>query len=316
MAAVTPDDYARAHSRSATWLTRYDAMSTAAASTVISEYSTSFSLATSVLPRQERRDIRNLYAVVRIADEIVDGTARAAGAEDIGRLLTAYEEQVLAAPSSRFHTDPVLHAYAETARRCQFDPDHMRAFFASMRRDLNQHEYTAAEFDEYVYGSAEVIGLLCLSVFLADTDASPADRETMNASATALGAAFQKVNFLRDLAEDSIDLGRRYFPQLAGSELDDALKAELVADIRANLNAALSGIALLPLRVRAGVLSAHGFFTELTDRIAATPAADLLTRRISVPRHRKAVITACAIAQAPRFSARLSTPTTPKDPHA
>lgn len=278
------------------WLRRYDAMSHAAANTVIEEYSTSFSMATNLLSQQVRRDIRNLYAVVRIADEIVDGTAREAEVDDIDALLDAYERQVLAAPGLRFHTDPVMHAYAETARRCGFDPEHVRAFFASMRRDLHQHDYDAAEFDDYVYGSAEVIGLLCLSVFLVEMNVTEAERDELIAGARSLGAAFQKVNFLRDIGEDSGQLGRTYFPELRGREITDDIKADLVADIRSDLAAATAPMELLPRRIRAAVLAASLLFTELTDMIEATPAAELAVTRVSVPQRRKALLTAQAAA--------------------
>lgn len=282
--------------RTTSWLRRYDAMSHAAAGEVIGAYSTSFSLASRLLPARERRDIRNLYAVVRIADEIVDGTAREAGADDIEKLLDDYERQVLAAPGTRFHTDPVLHAYAVTARRCGFSREHIEAFFASMRRDLRQTRYSEAELDRYVYGSAEVIGLLCLDVFLADREVAPAQRTEMEDGARRLGAAFQKVNFLRDLSEDTEDLGRSYFQSFG--RIDDKAKSAIVAEIRADLAAAQHAIGLLPVAVRAAVLAAAKLFGELTDMIDAMPASTLHTTRVSVPAHRKALLTVQAAAQA------------------
>lgn len=287
------------------WLRRYDAMSYTAARAVIGEYSTSFNLASRLLPAQERRDIRNLYAVVRIADEIVDGTARAAGAQDIGQLLDDYERQVLAAPRQPFHTDPVLHAYAHTARRCGFSAEHIRAFFASMRRDLGHAGYSRAELDDYVYGSAEVIGLLCLDIFLADSEVPSARRAELEVGAQRLGAAFQKVNFLRDLGEDTEDLGRSYFSHLElTGELDEEAKDTLLTEIRGDLAAARDTVGLLPIRVRAAVLAATNLFTELTDMIEQTPAARLPHQRLSVPAHRKAVLTIRAAAQATGGKAR------------
>ena len=282
-------------------LRRYDGMSHTAANTVIEAYSTSFSLATRLLPRRIRRDIRNLYAVVRIADEIVDGTAAQAHISDIDAVLTAYEAQVLGAPEMRFHTDPVLHAYAETARRCQFNPAHVRAFFSSMRRDLHQDTYDAADFDDYVYGSAEVIGLLCLSAFIVDMQPTAIERAQLEDGARRLGAAFQKVNFLRDLGEDSDLLGRSYFPhaqnhEITGPNITDAIKAEIIADIRSDLDAAKAPTRLLPRTVRAAVTAAANLFTELTDMIEATPASDLARTRVSVPRHRKLLLSAQAVA--------------------
>ena len=132
------------------YLSRYDAMADRAAAQVIAQYSTSFSLATKALAPQMRRDITNFYAVVRIADEIVDGTASQAY-EDPATLLDAYEEQVLHAPHHRFHTDPVLHAWANTSRRCGFDDAHIRAFFHSMHADLHKHAFSAEELETYIY---------------------------------------------------------------------------------------------------------------------------------------------------------------------
>lgn len=284
------------------WLKRYDRMGNAAAGTVIGAYSTSFSLSSRLLPRRERQDIRNLYAVVRIADEIVDGTAQQAGEANVQAILDLYEQQVLAAPHSRFHTDPVIHAYAETARRCDFAPEHITAFFASMRRDIHQNTYSDDQFDEYVYGSAEVIGLLCLSVFLAGRDIAPDDRREMESGARRLGAAFQKINFLRDLGEDGGALGRAYFPGTSPAHITEADKDALIADIRGDIAAARWAIGLLPFQVRAAVLAATELFTALTDLIESTPAHQLSSSRIRVPAHRKVALTLRAIRQAARLS--------------
>ncbi|SDS25516.1 phytoene/squalene synthase family protein [Corynebacterium timonense] len=278
-------------------LARYDAMCDAAAAEVIAAYSTSFSLATRLLPAPQRRDVRNLYAMVRISDEIVDGAALSAG-RDPASALDAYERAVLAAPGVTFHTDPVLHAYAATARRCGFDPDHVRAFFSSMRRDVTQTHYDAAGFDAYVYGSAEVIGLLCLSVFLAGRRVDAAARAEMERGARTLGSAFQKINFLRDYREDQGILGRAYFPGLRERALDDALKAALISDIRSELDTARRAIALLPPASRPAVAAAEALFRELTDVLDATPAATLATARVRVPAHRKLLVTTRAAARA------------------
>lgn len=278
------------------YLARYDRMSEAAAAQVIATYSTSFSLAARLLAPTERRDIRNLYAVVRVADEIVDGAA-AAAQEDPAALLDAYERAVLDAPRVRFHTDPVLHAYAATARRCGFDPEHVRAFFASMRRDLTQTRYSPGEFAQYVYGSAEVIGLMCLSVFLAGREVGAAERARMEEGARSLGSAFQKINFLRDFGEDRDALGRSYFPEVGKLVLDDATKRDLITSIRAELDDARAAIPLLPGSARPAVAAAEALFRELTDMVDATPADRLATARISVPTRRKVELTARAAAR-------------------
>ena len=292
------------------YLRRFDDMSVTATNKVITSYSTSFTLATRLLAPRVRADIRNLYAMVRIADEIVDGTAAAAGLStaECGELLDAYEHAVLAAPDTRFHVDPVLHAYAESARRCGFDPEHVRAFFTSMRRDLQQSTYDPSSFDTYVYGSAEVIGLMCLSAFLVDHPVTEAERARLDHGARSLGAAFQKINFLRDLAEDSDVLGRSYFPGVEPTAFSEEEKAGLIADIRVDLADAEAVMGALPLTARAGVLAATYLFAELTDRLEATPAAELTTRRVSVPRRTKATILARAVTTAPRMTSHTTSP--------
>lgn len=277
---------------SLTALEHYDRCAEAAAAQVMRHYSTSFSLATRLLQPQVRADIRNLYAMVRTADEIVDAGLNP---QDAAGLLDAYENTVRAAPSQRFHTDPIVHAYALSARRCGFQDGHVAQFFSSMRCDLTQNTHTQDSFDDYVCGSAEVIGLLCLDAFYAGGPRPPGIEE----GARRLGAAFQKVNFLRDLHEDSTELGRAYFPSLSDpTRLNEETKAAIIADIRQDLAAARGAMALLPRGSRVGVAAATALFTELTDQLAATPAADILTTRVSVSPARKAFLVSRAAATA------------------
>ncbi|WP_257203289.1 phytoene/squalene synthase family protein [Corynebacterium cystitidis] len=282
----------------ADYLRRYDDMANRAAAAVIAEYSTSFGMSSNLLSPAVRRDIRNLYAMVRIADEIVDGTAAVAGVTDPSRALDSYEQQIRNAPNLRFHTDPVVHAYAQTARHCNFKDEHVAAFFRSMRRDLTQTQHTDETLDDYIYGSAEVIGLLCLAAFYADRTVSPQQYGELENGARSLGAAFQKINFLRDVREDTVSLGRTYFP---GTEhhLNNAAKDEIVASIRKDLVVARGVIPELPLSARAGVLAATELFTELTERIDDIDAAELVRTRISVPARRKALLIARSVARAP-----------------
>ena len=260
------------------YLRRYDRMAFRAARQVIASYSTSFGLATRMLGKQQRTDISNLYAMVRIADEIVDGTTKAAGLDipATTTLLAEYEHQVLAAPLRRFHPDPILHAYAITARRCKFDPEHIRAFFTSMRTDLQKSMHDAASYQNYIYGSAEVIGLLCVSVFLAGHTVETCHHARIATGAQALGAAFQKINFLRDYAEDHATLGRQYF----APELTEATKKALIADIRTDLATAETAIALLPPSSRTGVQLATRFFTELTNQLDHTDTRAIRNTRV------------------------------------
>lgn len=284
-----------------TYLSRYDRMADQAAAQVIRQYSSSFSLAARMLDGKTRRDISNVYAVVRIADEIVDGTATEAS-ECPETALDLYEEQVLHAPRHRFHTDPVLHAWANTHRRCGLNDEHVRAFFASMRRDTRESHshiatkppFSSAELGAYIYGSAEVIGLMCLDIFLLGHNPSAEDRRAMEEGARALGSSFQKVNFLRDFAEDRNELGRAYL----GTTLNENLKRTLTEEISAELRVARQAIPLLPASARGGVAAAEALFRELNERIAEAPAAEVVSTRISVPTHRKLLLTARAIRKA------------------
>ena len=278
-------------------LDRYTRTALVASGRVIGRYSTSFSWACRTLPAAQRRDIAAIYAMVRVADEIVDGTAAAAGADpaEVRAALDGYEAACERAMASGFSTDLVLHAFADVARRHGITPALTAPFFASMRADLSTSEHGEESLTRYIHGSAEVVGLMCLRVFFsmpgtrADT---PAGRELLTSAACRLGAAFQKVNFLRDLAADHDGLGRTYLPGAAPEVLTEERKAELVADLRGDLDAALPGIRALDPRAGRAVLLAHGLFAELARRIDAAPAAELASRRVRVPDAVKARIAA------------------------
>ncbi|WP_374197374.1 phytoene/squalene synthase family protein [Corynebacterium glutamicum] len=260
-------------------------MSSKATATVIAHYSSSFTLASKLLSPKIRRDIEALYGMVRVADEVVDGAAAAAGCapDAVAEILDNYERQVLLSLSVPFHTDPVIHAFGNTARKCGFEQAHIVAFFDSMRRDLSQTSYDPTQLDEYIYGSAEVIGLMCLKIFLQDSTASPQDRATMEHGARRLGAAFQKVNFLRDLAEDREDLGRSYLPVFT-----EEMRDEIVTDIREDLDAARLSIPLLPFGARTGVRAATDLYGCLVDNLESASLEDLKNGRIRVPSMKKA----------------------------
>ncbi|HWM34856.1 MAG TPA: squalene/phytoene synthase family protein [Pseudolysinimonas sp.] len=256
------------------------------ASLVIRRYSTSFGMASRLLGPAVRQQVENIYALVRVADEIVDGGADEAGLprQVAARILNELERDVERALEEGYSANLVVHAFAATARRAGFGTELTEPFFASMRMDLSQTEHDAASFERYVYGSAEVVGLMCLRVFV--TDGRPYSAEelaTLEAGARALGAAFQKVNFLRDLGADAGTLGRSYFPGIDVGALSDAQKIALVDDIDADLAAAAATLPLLPRSSRRAVALAHGLFAELSRRIRRTPASTLITTRIRVP---------------------------------
>lgn len=267
---------------------------------VIGAYSTSFGVATRLLGKRHRRHVRNIYALVRVADEIVDGVADQAGLSIAEQrdALDRYEAEARNALCAGYSTDLVVHAFALTARESGIDETLIGPFFDSMRSDLADGDGHQAAFDKtahaaYVYGSAEVVGLMCLRVFTRDRVVDDVVRLGMEHGARQLGAAFQNVNFLRDFGDDTARLGRKYLSDagaLTQGELDS-----WVAEIRGQLADARRAIPLLPHDARAAVRSALALFANLTERIARTPAAALAGRRIRVPDPVKAVLVASAI---------------------
>lgn len=274
----------------------YDRAAHAAASAVIREYSTSFGMASRTLGPGVREDVERIYALVRVADEIVDGAATEAGLDlaTAGALLDAYEAETERAMATGFSTDLVVHAFARTARAAGIGPELTAPFFTSMRMDLTKAEYDRAGFDVYVYGSAEVVGLMCLRVFLAHDPAPVADYDELAPGAMALGSAFQKVNFLRDLAGDLRVLGRSYFPDLDPAAFDEARKHAILDDIDADLAVSAASLPKLPASARRAVGLAQALYTELAATLRRVPAAELLVTRVSVPRHVKVRLAAAA----------------------
>ncbi|TJY72591.1 phytoene/squalene synthase family protein [Arthrobacter sp. CAU 1506] len=273
-------------------LRRYTDAAGRSAGVVISAYSTSFGLACRLLGPEGRRDIANIYALVRVADEAVDGAAAAAGldAAAVREQLDRLERETETAMLSGYSTNMVVHAFAETARRRGIGTDLTRPFFASMRADITVAAHTDDSLEEYIYGSAEVVGLMCLRVFQSMPGAVSGHDEELAVAARRLGAAFQKVNFLRDLAADNVELGRSYFPRAEAGSFDEALKLKLVAEIREDLDAARKGIALLPPGACSAVELAHGLFSALVNRLERVPADELLSRRVRVGSPQKAAI--------------------------
>ncbi|HWL59430.1 MAG TPA: squalene/phytoene synthase family protein [Microbacteriaceae bacterium] len=263
-----------------------------AAAPVIRRYSNSFRLATSLFPRRTRGAIESIYALVRVADEIVDGTAGEAGLDLVEQRerLDELEAETTRAIATGFSANLVVQAFADVARRCAIPPEPLRAFFASMRRDLATVDLDDAEYREYIHGSAEAVGLMCLRVFVEGHAVPPATLADLEAGAPRLGAAFQKVNFLRDLGHDTQSLGRAYFPGLAPGAIDEPAKAAIVAEIAADLAAARAVIPRLPKDCRRAVRVATDIFAELLRRIDRTPAARLAHERVSVPAPVKARI--------------------------
>ena len=274
-------------------LARYTQAAIRASHEVIASYSTSFGWATKLLKQPIRTQVQNIYGLVRVADEIVDGAA--AGALGDNRLeasaqLDKLEQETYKAMQLGFSTNLIVHAFAVTARETDLDRKHLEAFYHSMRMDLNKTRYDHKSFSTYVYGSAEVIGLMCLQTFIHNKELTLEQRETLRKGAQALGAAFQKVNFLRDLASDFEQLGRSYFPLVNVTNFTEETKVALIEDINNDLAVSAKSIKLIPKSARKAVVAAQLLFTELNVKISATPAEELMRTRIRVSNLRKLVI--------------------------
>ncbi|MGR0160654.1 phytoene/squalene synthase family protein [Paenarthrobacter nitroguajacolicus] len=280
-----------------------------AANQVISAYSTSFGLACRLLGSRHRQHVRNIYALVRVADELVDGVTAEAGLsyQEQCDALTHFIDETHRAVKLGYSSDLIIHAFAQTARTAGIDHSLIDPFFDSMRMDLGERtdfpernaapaslRFDADAHDGYVHGSAEVVGLMCLRVFMRDENIDDADAIALEHGASRLGAAFQNINFLRDLADDTTRLGRSYLG--TSDHLEDRDRMEWVSTIRAQLADANAVIPMLPRDARAAVRSALALFQALTDRIEQTTVDELYRHRVRVPDTVKAGLAARAVA--------------------
>jgi len=286
-----------------TGLALYDRAAARGSALVLDSYSTSFRLSARLCSATVRTDLAAIYALVRVADEIVDGCAADAGLStpQCRDVLDGLEREVESALVSGYSANLVVHAFAATARDTGIGPDLTRPFFASMRRDLSHLVFTQdRELDEYVHGSAEVVGLMCLSSFRRGLRSDPVRDARWNRGAVALGSAFQRVNFLRDLGEDADGLGRRYFPGVDPHSFTDAQRDRILDEIDAELAVAGAVIDELPPSSRRAVAAAHLLYSDLSARLRRTPARLLVERRVRVPAPRKATLLVRALLPRPR----------------
>ncbi|MCT4629066.1 phytoene/squalene synthase family protein [Winogradskyella sp.] len=259
----------------------FDNVSKECSKLVTNAYSTSFSLATKMLSETIRQDIYNIYGFVRFADEIVD-TFHDYNKE---KLFKNFETDLENALTDKISLNPILNSFQETYHKYSIDKHLVDAFMNSMRLDLHKKNYdTEQEYKDYIYGSADVVGLMCLKVFVKGDNEK---YENLKDSAMSLGSAFQKVNFLRDLKADSEDLSRNYFPNTDLSQLTEISKRRIIDDIEKDFSHGLKGIKRLPLEAKFGVFMAYRYYHRLLKKLKDTPALEIKSTRVRVPNYKK-----------------------------
>lgn len=248
---------------------------------VTKAYSTSFSSAVKMLAPSIRQDIYNIYGFVRFADEIVDTF------HDYNKeaLFSQFEKELSLALSQKISLNPILNSFQHTVNKYNIPMELIDAFMHSMKLDLHKSVYTTVEeYNQYIYGSADVVGLMCLKVFVNGDDEK---YQELKESAMRLGSAFQKVNFLRDLKADFEELSRTYFPNTDLNHLDEKSKQEIIADIESDFKAAYEGIKNLPLEAKFGVYTAYRYYKRLLKKLQKTPSLEIKNTRIRVSDYQK-----------------------------
>lgn len=262
----------------------FDSVSNDCSKIVTKSYSTSFSLATKMLSKSIRQDIYNIYGFVRFADEIVDSFHDYKKEE----LFNHFVQDLERALTDKISLNPILNSFQNTFHKYNIDKELVNSFLKSMRMDLYKKEYfTEEEFKEYIYGSADVVGLMCLKIFV---KGNTSKYNELKDSAMSLGSAFQKVNFLRDLKADHDSLHRTYFPNTDLNSLDEASKQEIINDIEKDFEVGMNGIRNLPIEAKFGVFMAYRYYKQLLKKLKRTPAMEIKNSRIRVPNHRKLYI--------------------------
>ncbi len=267
----------------------YDEVSFKVSKVITQSYSTSFSIAVSFLDNEMQKAIYSIYSFVRSADEIVDTFLE----HDKKTLLDKFEADYYDALKNGISLNLVLHSFQLTVQKYRIPDELIQSFLSSMRSDLVKSTYSSkSEIDTYIYGSADVVGLMCLAVF---TNGNSSMYDSLKKPAMKLGSAFQKVNFLRDLRNDTESLERQYFPEMGGGEFNDKIKNEIITDIERDFSSARTGISALPENAKLAVLIAFYYYQRLVRKIKYTPASKLMTTRISVSGTRKMVLLAKAL---------------------
>ena len=259
----------------------FDQVSESCSKVVTESYSTSFTLATKMLDSSIRQDIYNIYGFVRFADEIVDSF------HDFDKkdLLNLFELDLKKSIKDKISLNPILNSFQKTFNKYEIDYELVNSFLKSMKFDLNKKQYlNKEEFDEYVYGSADVVGLMCLKFFV---KGNKKQYNELKPYAMSLGYSFQKVNFLRYLKADHDGLNRSYFPNLNIEEFDEKSKKLILNEINNDFSHALKGIFLLPSSARFGVYTAYKYYLKLLKKLRNTNPLKIKSTRIRVPNYQK-----------------------------
>ena len=259
----------------------FDSISSESSKIITKKYSTSFSIAVNLLSPNIREAIYNIYGFVRVADEIVDSFEEYPKEE----LLDRFEQEYRYSLKVGISTNPVINAFQGTVSKYNIDYALVESFLKSMRTDLEKQNYNnQKEIDDYIYGSADVVGLMCLKVFVQGDDEK---YNNLKEAAMKLGSAFQKVNFLRDLNEDFENLNRSYFPNINPNNFTEADKSRVLLEINNDFEEAYKGIVKLPKEAKLAVYVAYKYYFNFLHKIERTPSKTLKEKRIRVSNPKK-----------------------------
>lgn len=262
----------------------YDEISRNCSHNILIRYSTSFSLGTRIFPRDVRSAVAGIYGFVRLADEIVDTF------QDYPQaiLMEEFKKDTWSAINRGISTNPVLNAFQEVVRQYGVREEHIASFLASMEADLTIKDHDRLSYNNYIFGSAEAVGLMCLHVFVKGDETR---FKQLEMPARKLGSAFQKINFLRDIREDNQALKRQYFPELQQGEwITEPIKNKIESEISEDFTEALEGIRRLKGRVRLGVWVAYVYYVRLLNKIRCITSQELMDKRIRVSNPAKVML--------------------------
>ena len=262
----------------------YDQLSLKCSKITTQLYSTSFSMGISMLEKKYQEPIYGVYGFVRLADEIVDSIHKYNKRDLLNNLKHDYSESI----KNQISLNPILNSFQKTVNKYNIDLQLIEQFIKSMEMDLDKDRvYNKEQYDYYILGSAEVVGLMCLKIFV---DGNELEYQKLALFAKKLGSAFQKINFLRDLKSDFHELGRTYFPDVNLNEFSDETKKNIELDIQKDFHESYQGIKKLPKPIRGGVLLAYYYYSNLLHKIQKTSAKKILKKRIRISNFKKLIL--------------------------